>query len=263
VTSFEFQLHEMQRQVIGGMIAFPIEQARDVLDFFADYSMEAPDELSLDMVMFSSGLTINQMNRMPGSNIGFSVCYSGPHSQAEAILDKIRSAGTPVADNVGAIDYVALQKTGDVNDPRALGTYTKSGLSAELTPAFIDAIVEGYEAKAGRATIFAFQQLGGAIGRVADDATAFAHRNANYVPLLIVDWPSDKDASEHIAWLKGYWATIEPHIQGFYTNDLIDETQEEVNRNYLGNYSRLVALKNKYDPTNLFRLNANIIPAAS
>jgi FAD/FMN-containing dehydrogenase len=78
--------------------------------------------------------------------------------------------------------------------------------------------------------------------------------------LLVVDWPIDRDASKDVAWLKQYWATIEPHIAGFYTNDLIDETQKQVDENYLGNYARLVALKNKFDPTNLFRLNANVIP---
>jgi FAD/FMN-containing dehydrogenase len=252
VTSFEFQLHEMQREIIGGRIGFPIEQARQVLDFYADYSLEAPDELALDMVMMGSGQT--------ASLITFGICYSGPHKQADAILNKVRSAGTVVMDDVGAMDYVALQKSGDVSDVRAIGSYTKSGFSAELSPAFIDTIVRGFEAREGRFTVFATQQCGGAISRVAPDATAFPHRGINYIPLLIIDWPIDSDASEHVAWLKETWRTIEPHIQGFYTNDLIDESQEDVNRNYFSNYQRLVALKNQYDPANLFRLNANIIP---
>jgi FAD/FMN-containing dehydrogenase len=254
VTSFEFQLHEMQREIIGGRIGFPAEQARQVLEFYADYSLEAPDELALDMVMFGSKPT--------DSLITFGICYSGPHKQADAILNKIRSAGTVVMDRVGAMDYVALQKSGDVSDVRAIGSYTKSGFSAELSPAFIDAIVSGFEAREGRTTVFATQQCGGAISRVAPDATAFPHRGINYIPLLIIDWPIDSDGSEHVAWLREYWNTIEPHIQGFYTNDLIDESQDQVNRNYLGNYARLIELKNQYDPTNLFRLNANIIPTA-
>jgi FAD binding domain/Berberine and berberine like len=252
VTSFGFQLHEMQREVIGGMIGFPAEQARDILNFYADYSLEAPDELALDLVMFG--------NTRTGNLITFSICYSGPQKQAESILNKIRSAGAVVMDTVGAIDYVALQKSGDISDPRAIGSYTKSGFLAELSPAFIDTIVSGFAAREGLNTVFAMQQCGGAIGRVAPDATAFPHRSINYIPLLIIDWPIGADASEHVAWLKAYWKTIEPHIQGFYTNDLIDESQEQVNSNYLGNYSKLVALKNKYDPINLFRLNANIIP---
>jgi len=120
--------------------------------------------------------------------------------------------------------------------------------------------MEGFEGRPDRVTTFAFQHDGGAINRIAADATAFPHRDINLTPLLVIDWPIDSDPTEHIAWLRQYWATIEPHTQGFYTNDLIDETQAQVDRNYLGNYDRLVALKNRYDPSNLFRLNANVIP---
>jgi FAD/FMN-containing dehydrogenase len=252
VTSFEFELHEMQREVIGGAIAFPLEQARGILEFYAEYGLEAPEELSLDFVMVSGART--------GSAVAFNICYSGPHGRADGVLDTIRSAGTPIFDDVRVMDYVAIQKSGDVSDPRAIGSYTKSGFSREITPGFIDAIVTGFEAHAGRTTTFAFQHDGGAINRVASDATAFPHRDINFTPLLVIDWPIDADPAEHIAWLRAYWSTIEPHTQGFYTNDLIDETQEQVNANYLGNYARLVALKNEYDPTNLFRLNANITP---
>jgi FAD/FMN-containing dehydrogenase len=253
VTSFDFRLHEMQREIIGGTIAFPLEEAPAILDFYSDYAMEAPDELALDFAMTDGPET-------GGSIVGFSVCYSGPHNRAERVLKRIRSAGTVVFDDVRGMDYVAIQKSGDVSDPRARGEYTKSGFSAELTPAYIDAIVTGFEAREGRATTFAFQHDGGAINRVAADATAFPHRDITLTPLLVVDWPMQSDPAEHIAWLRSYWATIEPHIQGFYTNDLVDETQQQVNENYLGNYERLVALKKKYDPTNLFRLNANVMP---
>jgi len=252
VTAFEFQLHEMDRRVIGGMVGFPISEARQVLDFYADYSVDAPNELGLEMVMVGSN--------PESSLITLAVCYSGRHSDMDPILKKIRSAGTVVVDTVGTMDYVALQKSGDVDDVRAIGSYTKSGFSEFITPDFIDTIVRKFEAREGRNTVFATQHCGGAIKRVAPDATAFPHRNINYIPLLIIDWPIDSEPAEHIAWLKETWKEIEPHIQGFYTNDLIDESQHQVNENYLGNYDRLVELKNRYDPTNLFRLNANVIP---
>jgi FAD/FMN-containing dehydrogenase len=97
---------------------------------------------------------------------------------------------------------------------------------------------------------------------VAADATSFPHRDITLTPLLAVSWPIESDPSAQVAWLRKYWASVEPHMQGFYTNDIIDETQKQVDENYLGNYPRLVALKNKYDPSNLFRLNANVIPTA-
>jgi hypothetical protein len=255
VTSFEFALHPMDREVIGGNITFPLSQAKQLLDFYSDYHMEAPDELSLDAGLYS-------VRGVQGEFFIFGVCYSGPKNRAERILDRIRRAGKPVDDTVGPVDYVALQRSGDETDPRAVGSYTKSGFSAGLSPAFIDAILTGFEARPDRGTIFAFQQAGGAINRIKPDATAFPHRDITLTPLLIVDWAIEKNPKADVDWLHQYWATIEPHIKGFYTNNLIDETQKQVDENYLGNYPRLVALKNKYDPTNLFRLNANVRPTA-
>jgi FAD/FMN-containing dehydrogenase len=254
VTSFEFDLHPMDRQVIGGNITFPLSQAKQLLDFYSDYHMAAPDELSLDAGLYS-------VRGVEGEFVVLSVCYSGPPNRAAKILETVRSAGKPVADDVRPIDYVALQSSTDVTDPRAIGTYTKSGFSKGLSRGFIDAILAGFEARPDRGTIFAFQQGGGAINRVAADATAFPHRDITLTPLLVVDWAIEKNPKADVDWLHRYWASIEPYIKGFYTNNVIDETQKQVDENYLGNYPRLVALKNKYDPTNLFRLNANVRPS--
>lgn len=257
VTSFDFRLHSMQREVIGGSVLFPMSRARDLLEFYAEFGPRAPDELQLDYTMLDNA----QMTSFFGAGgvAGFGICYSGSQADVEPILEAIRSIGTPVFDDVGVVDYVDLQRSGDTNDTR-IGSYTKSGFSTELSPGYIDAIVRGFEGAAGRGTTFAFQQVGGAINRVPAADTAFAHRNIEFLPLLVIDWSMSSEPAAHIAWLREYWSTLEPHMQGFYVNDLIDETQEQVNANYLGNYDRLVALKNRYDPTNLFRLNANIIP---
>jgi len=252
VTSFEFQLHPMQRQVIGGIILFPISKARDVLTFYSEYEGIAPDELSLDGVILSNvhGLT----------GVGFSVCYSGPVSKADKILRTIRSAGTPILDSLKNIDYVALQKSGDSSDPRAIGSYTKTGYVKNISPELIDAMIKGLEEHPERSTTVGFQHCGGAISRITADATAFSQRWIHATCLLLVDWPVTIDPTRHIKWLKQYWETIEPHTDGFYTNDVVDVTQNEVDKNYGKNYPRLLALKNRYDPTNLLRLNANIIP---
>ena len=253
VTSFEFELHPMQREVIGGNIVFPFSEARQLLDFYAEYQASAPDELFLSLAL---------QNSAQGQAVSFNTCYSGSSRDAERVLAKVRSAGTPLRDNLRAIDYVALQRSGDVDDPRAVGSYTKSGFSAALKPAFIDAILNGFDEQPGGSSVFFLYHCGGAINRVAADATAFPHRDITLTPLLAVTWPVDNDPSAQVAWLRSYWASVEPHMQGFYTNDVIDETQQQIDENYLGNYPRLMALKNKYDPTNLFRLNANIIPTA-
>ena len=189
------------------------------------------------------------------------VCYSGPMSKADEVLKKIRSSGgKPILDALVPIDYVALQRSGDIDDPRAIGSYTKTGYVKKIKPDLIDVMVTGLEPHPERSTTVGFQHCGGAISRVAADATAFPHRAIHATSLLLVDWPAQIDPTQHIAWLKKFWDAILPHTDGFYTNDVVDETQKQIDENYLGNYPRLLKLKNKYDPTNLFRLNANVVP---
>jgi FAD binding domain-containing protein/berberine-like enzyme len=252
VTSFEFQLHPMQRQVIGGLLVFPMNEAKQVLSFYSEYEGIAPDDLYCSCVLVSNPRGL--------SGVGFQACYSGPMNKADEILKKLRSAGNPVYDDLKPIDYVALQRSGDSDDPRAVGSYTKTGYVKKISPALIDAMINGLEEHPDRSTTVGFQHCGGAISRIANDATAFPHRDIHATSLLLVDWPAEVDPTRHIDWLKKYWDTVVPHTDGFYTNDVVDETQKQIDENYLGNYARLLALKNKYDPTNLFRLNANVVP---
>jgi hypothetical protein len=244
----------MQRQVVGGTILFPLKQAKSVLTFYSEFEGVARDDLYLSAVMVSNaGLT-------SVSGVGFSVCYSGPMSEAEKVLKTIRSAGTPSMDGLVPMDYVALQRSGDLDETRAIGSYTKTGFVKKIPPQLIDAVINGLEPHPERATTVGFQHCGGAISRVAPDATAFPHREIHATSLLTCDWLATTDPTRHLEWLRKYWKSIEPHTAGFYTNDVVDETQKQVDENYLGNYPRLVALKNQYDPANLFRLNANVKP---
>ncbi len=254
VTNFEFQLHPMEREVIGGTVLFPMSEAKSVLNFYADYAAKAPDELYLD-----GGITSS--SGQPGLAF-LQVCYSGPMNKADRVIEPIRNAGTAVFDGIKAMDYVALQKSGDTSDPRARGGYVKSGFAAKITPEMIDDILYGFEVHPQRGMNVVWQHAGGEIGRVDSDATAFAHRHVKHDTLMLMDWPVDIDSTPHVKWLKEYWATVEPHTRGFYTNDASDVSQQSLHRNYGGNYDRLLALKNQYDPGNLFRLNANIVPTA-
>ena len=136
----------------------------------------------------------------------------------------------------------------------------KSGFASEITPELIDDILYGFEEHPDRGMTVVWQHAGGAIGRVASDATAFAHRHVRHDTLMLMDWPVEIDPTPHISWLREYWATVEPHTRGFYTNDAGVMSQQKLHKNYGANFDRLLALKNKYDPTNLFRLNANIVP---
>jgi FAD/FMN-containing dehydrogenase len=254
VTSFEFRLHPMQRQVTAGRITFPISRAREVLTLYGDYGPEAPDDLHLDC-----GVVLP-----PGGADGlaaFGFCYSGSAAGADRALAPIRRLGTGIVEQVRPMDYVALQRSGDVDDPRAQGSYTKSGFITGVRPELVTAILEGLAGHPARSTQLFFQQGGGAIGRVASDATAFAQRDVQANMLCLVGWRHGDDATEHIRWIQQFWTGLEPYTHGFYVNDLeVDHSTAAIQNNYRQNHDRLVAVKNKYDPTNLFRLNANVRP---
>ncbi len=252
VANFEFQLHQMDRQVIGGNIGFPLNEAKQLLNFYADYTEAAPDEL------YTHGGLITSPDGFNGVLIH--VCYSGDKSRADKVLEPLRKAGTVVFDNIRPVDYVTIQKSGDTTDQRVTGSYLKSGFVEKITPALVDAVVDGMERHPERGAVCMWQQNGGAINRIAPDATAFSHRSVNYDTLVTITYKMGVDPAPHIQWLRDYFATIEPHTYGFYANDIMEKNNQNTNRNYQDNYKRLVTLKNKYDPANLFRLNANITP---
>ena len=253
VTSFEFQLHPMQRNVVGGDIVFPLSQLRNVLSFYADYAISAPDDLYLDFVVMSKQGTTDGV-------VILHACYSGPEDQAEKVLGPIRKAGTPINDGIKVTDYVAIQRSWDNSDPRHTGEYLKSGFVNELSDKLVDTIVHSYQAMPERGTSLFFQHSGGAIGRVPTNATAFAHRKSQANMFATVEWPLAEAQDEHVAYIRNWWKNLEPHTDGWYANDVSNESAKHIHKNYQGNYERLVQVKNKYDPTNLFRLNANIKP---
>jgi len=255
VTNFEFALHEMQRQVIGGDIVFPLAQMRDVLAMYADYLPSAPDDLYLDFGAFS------QIGSADGACV-IHACWSGPAGDAARVLAPVYKAGTPLNDGVAAVDYPAIQRTWDSTDPRNSGEYLKSGFINDFPAALVDELVQGYETFADRGTSLYFQCSGGAIGRVPADATAFAHRNSLANLLITTEWPLTESADPAIAWVRERWAALQPFTDGWYTNEVSRESAQLVNANYQGNYDRLVKVKNQYDPSNLFRLNANVRPTA-
>ena len=254
VTNFEFGLHPMQREVVAGNVVFPIDRARELLQFYADYSASAPPELYVDAIMSAA----------PGGKPGvfvFNICHSGPPADADRLLAPIRQLGKPLADSVGPKDYEAVQRMNDNADPRSLGTYLKSGFVGGFRKELIDAIVDAYEPHPERATMLFFQHGGGAVSSVAPEAMAFPHRYATHNMLNLVSWPLELDRTPHVDYLRGSWAKLEPFTRGYYTNEVADEAQAVVDENYQGNLARMREVKRKYDPKNLFRLNANVVPA--
>lgn len=252
VTSFEFALHPMQREVIGGEVIWPLSQARDVMRFYGDYCAKMPDDLYLDLVMVSPPQNGDPI-------IMLHACYSGRADRADQVLAPVTGFGKPVANTVGPIDYVAIQSSWDNADPRNGGDYLKSGFTREITDDLVDALVDGFEPHPDRTTQVFYQCSGGAIARIPDDATAFAHRYASHSVFTVVSWEPGVNRDPHVRYIRSFWDSVEPHTRGFYTNEVSDEDpQSVVNRNYFGNFDRLLKIKDEYDPTNLFRLNANV-----
>jgi hypothetical protein len=244
----------MQRQVVGGDIVFPLDRARELLNFYAEYTAGASADLYVDAIMSA------QPGGKPGVFV-LSTCYSGPAADAERALAPIRKLGKPLADSIRAIDYVAAQRMHDNADPRNIGTYLKSGFIGGFKPELVDALVSGFQPHPQRATMQFFQHGGGAIGQVAADATAFPHRYATHNMLALVSWPLEVDGKPHMDYMRGAWSKLEPFTRGYYTNEVADEAQAVVDENYQGNLARMREAKKKYDPGNLFRLNANVLPA--
>lgn len=255
VTNFEFKLHPMQRRVVGGDILYPGSMAREVFETFREFGVDAPDNLYCDVYTMS----------MPGggdSMAGFHICWSGAEKEAEKVLAPLRALGTPAADTIKAWDYVELQRSGDNTEPRNDSSYMKAGFINDVPDSLIEAIATGMEPQDGRGIFLYCQQSGGAIARVGPDETAFAHRKSIANMFLIVQWPYGDEGTSHVDYIRKFWKTLEPATDGYYTVDTTDESREIRHGNYQGNFPRLLEIKKKYDPTNLFRLNANINPAA-
>jgi len=254
VTNFEFRLHPMQREVIAGTLKFPLARARDVLAMYADYAATAPDELYMDPIM----------SVPPGGAPGgmyVEVCYCGPAKNAEAALAPLRKLGTPERDTLKAKDYILVQRMNDSGDSRAIGSYLKGGFISQFPDKLVSAIVDGFEPNPGRMTLLFFQHCGGAAGRQAEGATAFAQRDSIANMMTVAGWRQGDEPAAHMDAARRYWKSLEPFSRGFYVNDLAREvTAKDIDANYRGNYPRLLAMKKKYDPTNLFRLNANVKP---
>ena len=250
VTSFLFQLHEMQRDVVTGYVAYPLSEAKQILRFYAEHSASMPDEMSM-----GAGIG-NRPGKEPSLGIRF--VWSGDAADVEKHIAPLRKAGTVVLERIQTMDYVAVQRSGDYDDTRAFTGQMKSGFVNEISDDFIDKLVDNFELHPDRGTRFGFGQTGGAISRVGRTETAFSHREAQYNLLSFVSWASGADGTEHIDYINSHWSSVEPFTNGFYVNDYFDQSQEQVNRTYRENFPRLLKIKQQYDPTNLFRLNANI-----
>jgi len=264
VTSFEFRLHPLGPVVTAGVVAWPMDDASEVLRLLRQVAAEAPDELGI-MANLRLALPLPTVpEELHGKPIvALVVCYAGAVEEGERALRPIREFATPVLDTVMPKPYVAHQKAFDVGVPHGRHYYWKGHKLPPLSDEMIDVIVEHASEITSPLTTIGIYTLGGAVARVDEDATAFANRDAAHEINITAAWqPDDPEPGRHIEWARTFFAALEPHSRGVYVNYISDDAADRVRDGAYGaeKWRRLVALKGKYDPTNFFRFNANIPP---
>jgi FAD/FMN-containing dehydrogenase len=255
VTSLEYRLHPVT-QVLGGLILHPLEQAPAVLRFYRDFCTTLPDEAEA----FAAMLTAPQGMPVVALLLG----YNGPLEDGERVLAPARRFGQPIADLVGAVQYTARQTMLDApNAVHGLHRYWRSAFTEQISDGLIDAAVDGAASFTSPLSALIFFHMHGAATRPMPTDTAFAARRAQWDFDAIGQWADAATSDQHVTWVRALWNRLEPHLLGkAYINHLAADDRPEVVRASFGeNYTRLRQLKAVYDPTNLFRLNANIPPA--
>ncbi len=257
VTSFEFRLHPVGPLVYGGMVAHPLERAPEVLRFYRDYCASNPDEVNTACAM---------MTTPEGAKIiAMAACHCGSLEEGEEALRPLKEFGPPLLDKLGPVPYLALQTALDGAFPRGRRYYWKSALVREIRDELITAMVDEFSHVPSPHTLFLLQQIGNAANRVPSDATAFSHRDARWDALVLSGWEDPSQDADQIAWSRRVYQSWRPFCtDASYTNALSGEDAEgEVRAAYGSAYARLAEIKARYDPSNFFRMNANIKPEAA
>jgi hypothetical protein len=254
VTSFKYRLHTVGT-ALGGMVLHPFARATEVLRFFREFTRTIPDELTLMLGVLTG----------PDGNLVVAIagCYCGDLAEGEQVVAPLRSFGPPVLDLLGPMPYYGVQTMFDAAFPSNAYDYGKSDYLTALSDDLVDIIVEGASKISSPHSVVVVVHFHGAVTRVRSDETAFPHRKDQQHSLHVYGQTLDPaKAQAQIKWARDLWSAVQPFTSGaVYVNELdVDEGEDRLRLAYGANYDRLVALKNKYDPTNLFRVNANVRP---
>jgi FAD/FMN-containing dehydrogenase len=260
VTSFEYQLHPIG-PVVGGFVFYPFAMATDVLQRYRELTHTAPDELAVDAAL----LTLPDGTKVAG----IAACYCGSVAEGERMLGPLKTFGTPVVDQLGLTSYTAVQMMLDDSYPSGIQHYWKSSFLQDISDNAINTMIAQCASRPSPMCHGLLEyQLGGAVGRVDRDATAFAARDAQHAFLSLGVCAEPAEAKRCAQWAREFWQAMQPFSTGgVYVNYLGSEADEGAERVRVAygaeKYRRLLALKEKYDPTNLFRLNQNIRPTTT
>ena len=258
VTSFEYQTHKVE-PTIGGMVIFPGEKLRDLLHFYREFTSTAPDSV---MTMAGALPGIPGTPSEGGTAAWLAVCYSGDLTAGEKILQPLHDFGTPMVGGIAQMPFSAIQTMFDSGSPPGMRHYWTSSLMDELSDKLIDTLVDKAPELPLPSSMLLLEHLGGAIGRVGPTDTAFSGRNAQYNASILSVWAESAADSANMAWTRQTRDELKKFGSGgAYVNYMADDGgAAAVRAAYDVNLERLISVKRKYDPDNVFNANHNIVP---
>jgi len=261
VTQFDFELHPVGPTVYAGPVFYPAELGRALLHRFRDWAPTAPDDVTALVNLTSAPPLPVIPAAWHGKKVAVLVAVSaGPVEQAERCVRDLRAIGTPIADLLGPMPYTMMQSLLDPLWKKGIHAYFKAANLARLDDELIDRLCEQHAGAPGVQAEIHVHQMGGAIARLGDGATAFPERSMPFVLNVVTGWHDAAQTEAHVAWARAVVAAAAPASTGrAYVNFLGDAGAA---RAAYGpeTFARLVALKKSYDPTNVFRRNQNIEP---
>jgi len=254
-------LHPVGPMVLAGGAFFSWERIKEVTEFYLDFVKNIPDELTTALFYWGAPPAPFLPESIHGKNVAIiGLCYAGSIETGEKVVAPIRAL-KPTVDIVGPMPYAALQAMFDPIVPKGTFAYVKSDYFDAVPAAMVDEIIRWAERKPCAMSMARLNHFGGAMSRIAEDATPFAQRNALFAFSPDALWTNPEEADASVQWAKGCWQALRAYSpRGAYVNFMDDEGQDRVRESYRGNYERLVQIKRKYDTSNLFRLNQNIKP---
>jgi len=254
-TSFEYRAHPVAT-IYGGMVAHPVSRAREAFGFYRDLTQEAPDELTVYMSLFANPDTPDDIM------LAMVACHCGDPASAEADLKPLRQFGPPAADLIQPMPYPVINTLSDGGYPRGAFNYWKSAFLSELSDASLEIMVDAMHRCPSSMSGLGIVPYLGAVARVDTAATAFAHRAPGYSLLIVSQWTNRRETEQNIAWARETFESLRPYMTDrSYVNNLTAEDGQKVHEVWGANYRRLVTVKRRYDPDNIFRLNHNIDPS--
>jgi FAD/FMN-containing dehydrogenase len=262
-TAFEFALHPLGPIVLSGVIAWPLERAREVLAVVRQLQAEGPDELGLTVAMRKAPpIPFWRPEHYLQPAILVIPTWAGDPAAGAKALAPLRAIDGQIADLVQPVPYMFIQTMLDIGVPHGMHYYWKSHELAGLPDAAIDVLIDRVGAATSPFNQCALFVKGGAVARIPDDACAVRGRSSAYDLNIVGQWPrTDAQGEAHKGWVQDTYAAMQPHGTGTYVNFLSDEGTEGLESAYgTDTLKRLIGLKDQFDPTNVFRFNANIPP---